>query len=410
MWQGRIETTASLTKGDQRVPTTYSGSYDLTEEQRLFRQSVHDFAEREIVPVARQYDEEERFPRENVAKMAKLGLMGLLVPEEYGGSGGSTLDYVLAMEEIAWACAAHSVIVSVNNSLVCDPILRFGTEEQKREYLPRLASAEWLGAYCLSEPGSGSDASNMSTVAVPEGDHWVLNGIKSWITNGGEAQLYVVYAISNPSVPKSKGATAFLIPADTPGLRAGAKEKKLGIRASSTTQIFLEDCRVPRSAVLGEPDGGFKIAMATLDGGRIGIGAQALGIAQRSVDEAVAYAAQRQAFGQAIAEFQGLQWRMADMQVRTEASRLLVYRAARMRDAGQPYGPEASMAKLFASETAMFASHAAVQIHGGNGFSREYAVEKLFRDAKITEIYEGTSEIQRLVIWRELAKRVKDEG
>jgi len=326
------------------------------------------------------------------------------VPEEYGGAGATTLDYALAIEEISWADASHSVVISVNNSLVCEPILRFGTEEQKRRYLPALASGEYVGAYCLSEPTSGSDASNMSTQARQDGDDWVLNGTKSWITNGGEAGLYLVYALTRTEVAKSHGITAFLVPSDTPGLRAGKKERKLGIRASSTTQIFFEDCRVPASSVLGTVDEGFPIAMATLDGGRIGIGAQALGIAQRALDESVRYSKEREAFGHAIADFQGLQWRMADMATRVESARLLVYRAARMKDAGQTFSKEASMAKLAASETAMFCGHAAVQMFGGYGFVRDYPVEKLFRDAKITEIYEGTSEIQRLVISRHVLK------
>ena len=382
----------------------YRGAYDLTEEQELFKRTVHEFAEREIVPVAHELDEREEYPRATVAKMAELGLLGLLVPEEYGGSGASTLDYALGIEEISWADASHSVVMSVNNSLVCEPIVRFGTSEHKQRFLPALAQGKYVGAYCLSEPTSGSDASDMSTLARRDGGDFVLNGTKSWITNGGEAGLYLVYALSNPDVPKARGITAFLVPADTPGLRAGKKEKKLGIRASSTTQIFFEDCRVPSDAVIGRVDEGFKIAMATLDAGRIGIGAQALGIAQRAFDESVRYAREREAFGHPIADFQGLQWRLADMGTRIECARLLIYRAARMKDAGQSFSKEASMAKLFASETAMFCAHAAVQMFGGYGFVREYPVEKLFRDAKITEIYEGTSEIQRLVISRHILR------
>jgi len=393
-----------MTATAEPVRTAFRGPYDLTEEQELFKRTVHEFAEREIVPVAHELDEKEEYPRATVAKMGQLGLLGLLVPEEYGGAGASTLDYVLGMEEISWADASHSVVISVNNSLVCEPILRFGAEEQKRRFLVPLAGGEYVGAYCLSEPTSGSDASNMSTQARRDGDGWVLNGTKSWITNGGEAGVYLVYALSNPNVPKSRGITAFLVPANTPGLRAGKKEKKLGIRASSTTQIFFEDCRVPADAVIGTVDEGFKIAMATLDGGRIGIGAQALGIAQRALDESVRYSKEREAFGHPIADFQGLQWRMADMATRVECARLLVYRAARMKDAGQSFSKEASMAKLFASETAMFCAHAAVQMFGGYGYVREYAVEKLFRDAKITEIYEGTSEVQRLVISRHVLR------
>jgi butyryl-CoA dehydrogenase len=382
----------------------YSGPYGLTEDQELFKRTVHEFAEREIVPVAHELDEREEFPRATLAKMADLGLLGLLVPEEFGGAGVSTLEYVLAMEEISWADASHSVIMSVNNSLVCDPITRFGTERQKQQYLPGLARGEFIGAYCLSEPTSGSDAANMSTLAAVDGDGYVLNGTKSWITNGGESGVYLVYAVTTGSVARARGITAFLVSADAPGLRFGAREKKLGIRASSTTQVFLEDCRVPASAVLGNVDEGFRIAMATLDGGRIGIASQALGIAQRALDESLRYSKEREAFGHAIADFQGLQWRMADMGTRIEAARLLVYRAARMRDAGTPFSREASMAKLFASETAMFCAHAAVQMFGGYGFVRDYPVEKLFRDAKITEIYEGTSEIQRLVISRHMLR------
>jgi alkylation response protein AidB-like acyl-CoA dehydrogenase len=382
----------------------FRGPHGLSEEEDLFRRTVHEFAEREIVPIAHQFDESEEFPRATVDKMAELGLMGLLVPEEFGGAGADTISYALAMEEISWADASHSVVMSVNNSLVCEPIVRFGNRQQKERFLPALATGGYVGAYCLTEPGSGSDASNMSTRAEQFGDEFVLNGTKAWITNGGESGVYLVYAVTNLDVPRARGITAFLIPAETPGLRAGAREKKLGIRASSTTQIFFEDCRVPAAAVLGSVDEGFRIAMATLDGGRIGIGAQALGIAQRALDESLRYAKEREAFGHALADFQGLQWRMADMGTRIEAARLLVYRAARMKDAGQPFSKEASMAKLFASETAMFCAHAAVQNFGGNGFSREYPVEKLFRDAKITEIYEGTSEIQRLVISRHLLR------
>jgi butyryl-CoA dehydrogenase len=387
-----------------RPDQAYRGPYDLTEDQELFRRTVREFAEREIVPIAHELDEKEEFPHESVRKMAELGLLGLLVPEEYGGAGASTLDYALAMEEISWGDASHSVVVSVNNSLVCEPIARFGSDAQKQRHLPALASGEYVGAYCLSEPTSGSDASNMSTLARRDGDEWVLNGTKSWITNGGVAGLYLVYALTNLDVPKSRGITAFLIPGDTSGLRAGAKEKKLGIRASATTQIFFEDCRVAEDAVIGNVDEGFRIAMATLDGGRIGIGSQALGIAQRAFDESVRYAREREAFGKPISEFQGLQWRLADMALRIESARLLVYRAARMKDAGQAFAKEASMAKLAASETAMFCAHAAVQMFGGYGYVREYPVEKLFRDAKITEIYEGTSEIQRLVISRHVLR------
>jgi acyl-CoA dehydrogenase len=393
-----------MTVVERRAGAEFRGPYGLTEDEDLFRRTVREFAEREIAPIAHELDEKEQFPRASVGKMADLGLMGLLVPEEYGGSGADTMSYALAMEEVSRADASHSVVMSVNNSLVCEPIVRFGSPEQKQRFLRPLAQGRYVGAYCLTEPGSGSDASNMSTRAEQVGDEFVLNGTKAWITNGGEAGIYLVYALTSTGVARARGITAFLVPSETPGMRAGAREKKLGIRASSTTQIFFEDCRVPMSAVLGSVDEGFRIAMATLDGGRIGIGAQALGIAQRALDESLRYSKEREAFGHAIADFQGLQWRMADMGTRIEAARLLVYRAARMKDAGQVFSKEASMAKLFASETAMFCAHAAVQNFGGNGFSREYPVEKLFRDAKITEIYEGTSEIQRLVISRHMLR------
>ena len=320
-----------MTTTAEPTRTAFRGPYDLTEEQELFRRTVREFAEREIVPIAHELDEKEEYPRATVAKMAELGLMGLLVPEAYGGAGASTLDYALAMEEISWADASHSVVMSVTNSLVCEPILRFGTPAQRQRFLPALAQGTYVGAYCLSEPTSGSDASNMSTQARRDGDAFVLNGTKSWITNGGEAGLYLVYALSNPEVPKARGITAFLVPGDTPGLRAGKKEKKLGIRASSTTQIFFEDCRVPADAVLGKVDEGFKIAMATLDGGRIGIGAQALGIAQRAFDESVRYAKEREAFGHPIADFQGLQWRLADMGTRIEHDPDVLRRLPRAR-------------------------------------------------------------------------------
>ncbi len=383
--------------------------FELTEDQRLFQQTVREFAEREIAPVARHFDETEQFPRDNVAKMAELGLMGLTVPEEYGGAGAGPIEYVIAMEEISRACAAHSVIMTVNVSLVCEPILKYGTEEQKRRYLPALATGQGLGAFCLSEPASGSDAAHMQTRARHEPGCYVVNGAKNWITNGGEATLYLLFAATEPD-KGARGVTAFLIDAGTPGLRPGAREHKLGIRASSTTQMFFEDCEVPESAVLGEPGQGFKIAMSTLDGGRIGIAAQAVGIGQAAIDAAVRYSAERRAFGQPIAEFEAIQWMLADMHVRIDQARLLTYRAAALKQAGKPFALEASMAKLSASEAASFAADRAVQIFGGYGYSREYPVEKLFRDARITQIYEGTSEIQRLVIARHLLKDVLPVG
>jgi methylmalonyl-CoA epimerase len=376
----------------------------LTEDQELFRRTVREFAEREIAPVAAEHDEAETFPTANVRKMGQLGLMGLTLPTEYGGAGAGPVEYALAMEEIARADAAHSVILTVNVSLVCEPILKYGTEEQKKEFLHRLASGDMLGAFCLSEPQSGSDARHMQTKAVRDGDYYVLNGTKNWISNGGEAGLYLVFAALEGEEDRS---AAFLVEYWRFGIRCGPKEKKLGIRASATTQVFLQDCRVPVGNRLGEEGDGFKIAMASLDGGRIGVAAQALGIAQAAFDAAVAYAKEREAFGQPIAELQGIQWMLADMHLRIEQSRLLVYQAALLKARGLPFAREAAMAKLSASETAMWVTTKAIQIHGGYGYSREYPVQRYFRDAKITEIYEGTSEIQRLVIARSILRGEK---
>jgi butyryl-CoA dehydrogenase len=373
----------------------------LSEDQELFRRTVREFADNEIAPVAAEHDEAEKYPEENVRKMGELGLMGITVPDEYGGAGLGAMEYAIAMEEVSRACAAHSVILTVNVSLVCEPIYKYGTDDQRRRFLPKLTRAEMIGSYCLSEPSSGSDARHMDTRAERDGDAYILNGTKNWITNGGVAGLYLVYAATDT---RGGEITAFLIEADRPGLRPGAREKKLGIRASTTTQVFLEDCRVPAENRLGEDGEGFKIAMKTLDGGRIGVAAQALGIAQAAYEASVAYARERQAFGHPIADFQGIQWTLADMATRIDCARLLVYRAARLKDADGPFSKEASMAKLYASETAMWVTTKAVQVHGGYGYSREYAVQRYFRDAKITEIYEGTSEIQRLVIARHILR------
>jgi butyryl-CoA dehydrogenase len=377
--------------------------FSLTEDQELFRRTVREFAEREIAPVAAHFDETEAFPAENVRKMAELGLMGLTTPEAYGGAGAGAMEYALAMEEVARADAAHSTILTVNVSLVTEPLAKLGTEEQRRAFLPQLCDGRMVGAYCLSEPSSGSDAADMDTRAVRDGDEWVINGTKNFITNGGVAGLYVVYVSTDPA-QRARGVTAFLVEADRPGIRAGHKEAKLGIRASPTTQIHFEDCRVPSRNILGQEGQGFKIAMGTLDGGRIGIAAQAVGIAQAAFEAARNYAKQRTAFGHPIADFQGLQWMLADMRTRIEAARMLTWRAAALKDAGQPHSQEASMAKLFASEAAMWVATKAIQIHGGYGYMREAAVQRYFRDAKITEIYEGTSEIQRLVIARHLLR------
>jgi butyryl-CoA dehydrogenase len=380
--------------------TTAVSSFSLNPDQALFRQTVREFAEREIAPLAAHFDETEEFPAENVKKMAALGLMGLTVPVEYGGSGAGAMEYALAMEEIARADAAHSTILTVNVSLVSEPLGKLGTPAQRERYLPSLCDGRMIGAYCLSEPSSGSDAAHMSTRAVLEGDEWVINGTKNFITNGGVAGLYVVYASTDPS-KGTRGVTAFLVEANRAGVRADRREAKLGIRASSTTQMHFENVRVPAENVLGEVGQGFKIAMLALDGGRIGIAAQAVGIAQAAFESARDYAKQRQAFGHPIADFQGLQWVLADMRTRIEAARLLTWQAAALKDAHQPYGIQASMAKLFASETANWVASKAIQVWGGYGYMRESPVQRYFRDARITEIYEGTSEIQRLVIARD---------
>ena len=383
--------------------THQPAAFGLTPEQELFRRTVREFAEREIAPVAARFDESEEYPAENVRKMASLGLMGLTVPEAYGGSGAGALEYALAMEEIARADAAHSTILTVNVSLVSEPIAKLGTEPQRQRFLPPLCDGRMVGAYCLSEPSSGSDAADMQTRAVRDGAEWVIDGTKNFITNGDVAGLYVVYVSSDPA-QRARGVSAFLVEADRPGVRPGAREAKLGIHASPTTQVHFEGCRVPADNLLGELNGGFRIAMSTLDGGRIGIAAQAVGIAQAALEAARDYARQREAFGKPIADFQGLQWMLADMLTRIQAARLLTWSAAARKDAGLPYSQDAAMAKLFASETAMWVATRALQVHGGYGYMRESAVQRYFRDAKITEIYEGTSEIQRLVIARGLLR------
>jgi len=377
---------------------------ELTDEQQMIRQVAREFAQNEIKPFASQFDREGTFPAETVKGLGDLGFMGIFVPEEYGGSGLDTFSYVLALEEISKACASTGAIMSVNNSLVCYPILSFGTAEQKGRYLPLLARGEKIGCFALSEPSAGSDAGSITATAVRDGDHYVISGTKNWITNGPEADVIVLFASTDPS-KRHKGITAFIVEKQTPGVVVGRKEQKLGIRASGTSQIIFEGCRVPACNRLGEEGEGFKIAMDTLDGGRIGIGAQAVGIAQAAFEEAVLYSKEREAFGQAICRFQGIQFMLADMATRIEASRLLVWQAALMKDRGSRVTKQAAMAKLFSSETAMWVTTKAIQIHGGYGYTIEYPVERYFRDAKITEIYEGTSEIQRIVI----ANRVLEE-
>lgn len=385
---------------------TYAGmNLDLTEEHEALRAAVREFARKEIIPVAAEYDESGEFPYDNIKKMGAMGLMGIEVPEEYGGAGMDTLAYVLAMEEIAKADAAHSTIMSVNNSLVCLGVQKFGTEAQKQNYLRAIASGEKIGAYSLTEPMSGSDAGSMKSRATlsADGKHYVINGRKSWVTSGPVADIVVLFTMTEPE-KKHNGITAFIIETDKPGFAPGKKEPKLGIRASATSELIFDDYHCPIENILGQPGQGFKIAMTILDAGRIGIAAQALGIAEAAYEASVQYAKTREAFGTPIGTFQMTQAKIADMKTRIEASRLLIYNAAiakeRAKTTGARYTTEASMAKLFASETAMFCAHEAVQIHGGMGYSKEMPVERYFRDAKITEIYEGTSEIQRLVIAR----------
>ena len=377
--------------------------FSLSEEHKMIRDAARDFAQNEIAPIAAEFDESGEFPHATIKKMGGMGFMGIEIPEEYGGAGMDTLAYVLALEEICKADAAHGVIMSVNNSLYCHGIMKFGTEEQKKKFITPVASGKSIGAYSLTEPQSGSDAGTMRSRARRDGDSYVLNGRKSWVTSGPVADYYVVFMMTDPE-KRQKGISAFLVEAGTPGLTRGKKEPKLGIRASATSELIFENCRVPAANRLGEEGDGFKIAMTVLDAGRVGIAAQALGIAEAAYEAARRYAVEREAFGQPIGAFQGTGFKIADMKTRIEASRLLTYNAAlakeKSKQDGSRYSLEASMAKLFASETAMYVTHQAVQIHGGMGYSKELPLERYFRDAKITEIYEGTSEIQRLVISR----------
>ncbi|MFZ5857891.1 MAG: acyl-CoA dehydrogenase [Chloroflexota bacterium] len=377
--------------------------FPLSDEHKMIRDTARDFAQNEIAPIAAEFDESGEFPHATIKKMGAMGFMGIEVPEQYGGAGMDTLSYVLALEEISKADAAHGVVMSVNNSLYCHGILKFGTEEQKQKFITPVASGKAIGAYSLTEPMSGSDASTMKSRATRDGDFYILNGRKSWVTSGPVADYIVVFMMTDPA-KKAKGITAFLVDAKTPGYVRAKKEPKLGIRASATSEIIFENCKVPVENRLGDEGEGFKIAMTVLDVGRIGIGAQALGIAEAAYEASVAYAKEREAFGQKIGEFQGTGFKIADMKTRIEAARLMIYNAAmakeRSKTTGERFTLQSSTAKLFASETAMFCAHAAVQIHGGMGYSKELPVERYFRDAKITEIYEGTSEIQRLVISR----------
>ncbi len=380
-----------------------SGLFPLTEEHESIRLAARNFAQKEIAPIAAEFDESGEFPSTTIKKMGEMGFMGIEVPEEYGGAGMDTLAYVLALEEICKVDAAHGTIMSVNNSLFCNGIMKFGSEAQKQKYVVPVASGKAIGAYSLTEPMSGSDAGTMRSRAVKEAGGYVINGRKSWVTSAPVAEYVVLFTMTDPE-KKHRGITAFVIEANQPGFVRGKKEPKLGIRASATSEINFEDYHCPEENRLGQEGEGFKIAMAVLDAGRIGIAAQALGIAEAAYEASVLYAQEREAFGVKIGEFQGISFKIADMKTRIEAARLLVYNAAMAKERGKTTGErftrEAAMAKLFASETAMFAAHTAVQIHGGMGYSKELPVERYFRDAKITEIYEGTSEIQRMVIAR----------
>jgi len=378
--------------------------FPLSAEHKMIRDSAREFAQKEIAPIASQFDESGEFPFETIKKMGSMGFMGIEVPEQYGGAGMDTMAYVLALEEICKADASHGVIMSVNNSLYCHGIMKFGTEEQKEKFLKPVASGKSIGAYSLTEPMSGSDAGTMKSRAVLDGESYILNGRKSWVTSGPIADFLVVFMMTDPS-KKQKGISAFLIDtSSSPGFSRGKKEPKLGIRASATSELIFENCRIPTTNRLSKEGDGFKIAMTVLDAGRIGIASQALGIAEAAYEASIAFAKEREAFGQKIGEFQGISFKIADMKTRIEASRLLIYNAAIAKEnsktTGERFTLQSSIAKLFASETAMFCAHAAVQIHGGLGYSRELPIERYFRDAKITEIYEGTSEIQRVVISR----------
>ena len=369
-----------------------------TEDQLAVLQTARDFAQNEVLPKAAEIDREHRHPTELVKRMAELGFLGVAVPDQYGGAGLDNVCYALAMEEISRACASTGVIMSVNNSLVCDPIYRFGTEEQKKEWLTPLASGKLLGCFALSEPEAGSDAAAQKTTAEKQSDgSWVINGTKNWITNGPVADVCVLFTM-NDKAAGHKGITAFILPMKTKGVRTGPPDDKMGIRGSKSSQIYLDDVRLPADALLGEVGRGFAVAMSTLDGGRIGIAAQALGIARACLEDSLAYAQQRRTMGKPIVQHQAISFKLADMATEIDAARLLVHRAAWLKDNKLPYGKEASMAKLYASDVANRAAREAIQIYGGNGYVTEFPVERHFRDAKITEIYEGTSEIQRLVI------------
>ncbi|MBR5268412.1 MAG: acyl-CoA dehydrogenase [Lachnospiraceae bacterium] len=382
-------------------------NFTLSKEHEMARTLYREFAEKEVKPLAQEVDETEQFPTETVAKMAKTGFLGIPVPKEYGGQGCDPLAYAMCVEELSKVCGTTGVIVSAHTSLCCDPIQTYGTEEQKMKYLVPLAKGEKLGAFGLTEPGAGTDAQGQQTKAVLDGDEWVLNGTKIFITNGKEADVYVVIAVTGTVEKRGKlqkEISAFIVEKGTPGFTFGTKEKKMGIRGSATYELIFTDCRIPKENLLGKKGEGFKIAMHTLDGGRIGIAAQALGIAEGALERTIEYVKERKQFGRSIAQFQNTQFQLADMATKVQAAQMMVYRAAIAKATQKDYGFEAAMAKLYAAEVAMEVTTKAVQLHGGYGYIREYDVERMMRDAKITEIYEGTSEVQRMVISANLLK------
>ncbi len=381
--------------------------FTLSKEHEMARALFKEFAEKEVKPLAQEVDENEAFPRETVEKMAKLGFLGIPVPKEYGGQGCDPLTYAMCVEELSKVCGTTGVIVSAHTSLCCDPIMTYGTEEQKQKYLVPLAKGEKLGAFGLTEPGAGTDAQGQQTKAVLDGDEWVLNGSKCFITNGKEADVYVIFAITGTVEKRgrmTKEISAFIVEKGTPGFTFGTKEKKMGIRGSSTYELIFTDCRIPKENLLGQQGKGFGIAMHTLDGGRIGIASQALGLAEGALETTIEYVKERKQFGRAIGAFQNTQFQLADMATKVQAAQLLVYKAAVAKATQKVYSVEAAMAKLYAAEVAMEVTTKAVQLHGGYGYIREYDVERMMRDAKITEIYEGTSEVQRMVISGSLLK------
>ena len=372
-------------------------NFHFTPDEQDVLDMLHDFCLKEVAPIAAEIDENERFPEETWHKLADMGMMGVAYPEEYGGAGLSYVNYIGVCEELAKHCATTSVMVSAHSSLCCWPIAEYGTEEQKQKYLTKLASGEWLGAFGLTEPGAGTDAAMQKTVAEDKGDHWVLNGSKIFITNAGFAHVFVVFAMTDKSLG-TKGISAFIVERDFPGFKVGSHEKKMGIRGSSTCELVFEDCIVPKENLLGEVGKGFKVAMTTLDGGRIGIAAQALGITEAAIAATVKYTSERVQFGKRISQFQNTQFQLADMQAKVDAARLLIYRAAQAKQDHEPYSHLAAMGKLYASEAASDVTRRCLQLVGGYGYTREYPFERYMRDAKITEIYEGTSEVQRMVI------------